>query len=223
MDRIDILLSYLKKTDVLADVGCDHGYLSERALKAGLCKTVYYTDVSEKCLSKARKRLRTFTDEGKAIPVCTDGLTGVNADMNEICIAGLGGKETIGVLKECLNRLKPDVLLLQPMKNTPEVRAYLLTAGYFPETDETFAFGGKFYDVIVATPNKAGDTLSEDERLFGRDNLKNKGDAFTRKLKKEKSEIAGYLARENLSPASKEELIDRRTKINAALGEENEN
>ncbi|MBQ5926751.1 MAG: tRNA (adenine(22)-N(1))-methyltransferase TrmK, partial [Clostridia bacterium] len=42
--RLKILFSHLKRADTFADVGCDHGYATEYALKNGLCKTAVFSD-----------------------------------------------------------------------------------------------------------------------------------------------------------------------------------
>ena len=56
-ERIKIICSHLVKAKTFADVGCDHGYMSEYALKNGLCEKLYFSDVSKGSLKKAEKLL----------------------------------------------------------------------------------------------------------------------------------------------------------------------
>ena len=51
--RIDTLCSLLEKTNVFADVGCDHGYCSEYMLKNELCNKAILSDISKGSLQKA--------------------------------------------------------------------------------------------------------------------------------------------------------------------------
>ena len=60
MDRIEKLCSYLSPCKTFADVGCDHGYCTLYALKNGLCESAVVSDISEKCLDKARVLLDKF-------------------------------------------------------------------------------------------------------------------------------------------------------------------
>ena len=76
--RISAICSYLPKARVFADVGCDHGYCTEYMLKNGLCDRAYISDISKGSLQKAEKLLSRFIEEGVCIPVCADGLCGIN-------------------------------------------------------------------------------------------------------------------------------------------------
>ena len=45
--RIKTLCSLLEKTDVFADVGCDHGYCTQYMLESGLCERAIFSDISK--------------------------------------------------------------------------------------------------------------------------------------------------------------------------------
>ena len=75
--RIDTLCSLLVKTDVFADVGCDHGYCSEYMLKNGLCEKAIFSDISKGSLAKAEELLAEYIEDGRAVSVLGDGFYGV--------------------------------------------------------------------------------------------------------------------------------------------------
>ena len=166
MERIVQLTSLLGKCTVFADVGCDHGYLTEFMLKHGLCERAYITDISAKSLHKAEILLKDDIDAGRCIPIVTDGLQNVpRADF--VVIAGLGGEEIVKILD---NGYLPQRFLFQPMKNAEKLRRFLIARGARIARDFTFSDGKKYYDVIKG---EAGgrDIYSELEFRFGRDNL----------------------------------------------------
>ena len=79
--RIEELVSAIPYTNTFADVGCDHGYVAEAMLKSGKCKKAYVSDVSEKCLEKAKKLLAGFISAGsaEAFSVCRRRVRSANA------------------------------------------------------------------------------------------------------------------------------------------------
>ncbi|MBO5285640.1 MAG: SAM-dependent methyltransferase [Clostridia bacterium] len=210
MSRLDEILSVIKPVSVLADIGCDHGYISKKALDNNLCKKLVFTDISEKCLLKAKTLLKTEVDKRLAVPVLANGLTGVDIFIDEAVIAGMGGEEIIQILKECLTRTGIKTLVLQPMKNTDKLRRFLVENGFYLERDYVFKDAGKFYDLIVASLSDTPDFYTDLEYEFGRENLQNKSKAFKEKYLKEIESINLWLQ----SPTIKEDsVLDFKAKI----------
>ena len=203
MDRFSEIFSQIKKADVIADIGCDHGYISKMVADACLANKIVMTDISEKCLNKARILLKDEIASSKAVSFVTSGLTGVDFKVDEVIIAGMGGEEIIHILEECLFRLGIKTLVLQPMKNPDKLRRYLVKNGFFIERDYTFKDGGKFYDLIVAVLNGKTVDYTNDDYEFGRENLLKKGDDFKEKYLKEINSIKNWLQ----SPSIKQENV----------------
>ncbi len=170
-ERFKIILDNLKKCEVFADVGCDHGYIAYKMLELKKCRNAIITDISAKCLKKADELLKKDFD-GRYSSFVTDGLKGVPY-ADEVLIAGMGGEIIVEILDNA--DFLPEKIVLQPMKNSEKVRKTLVEKGYFIERDYTFK-AGKFYDIIVAEKGK--DEYREEEYLFGRDNIREKGEAF---------------------------------------------
>lgn len=165
-ERLATLASLIEPCGTFADVGCDHGYISEAVLERGLADFVVATDISAPSLLKCENRLKPF--DGRYQALCTDGLKGVERNIDQAIIAGMGGKEIISVLSA---RKGIKRLILQPMKNSPELRKYLIGAGYTLERDFTFFSLGKRYDVIVALLGRTCEPYTADEIEYGRENL----------------------------------------------------
>ena len=172
-ERLEKLFSLVTKCKIFADIGCDHGYISEAVLESGKADFVVATDISQLSLEKC-KSLLADRFVGKYACYAADGLKGVSERPDEVFVAGMGGKEIISVLSALDYR--PERLVLQPMKSAKELREYLLKAGYGIEKDFMFFSLDKHYDVIVAADRLKTPPYTEEELKFGRDNLRGNKD-----------------------------------------------
>ena len=166
-ERIAHICSAVIKATVFADIGCDHGYMTEYMLRHGLCERAYISDISAGSLKKAEKLLAAEIAAGRCIPVVADGLKGLPERADFVLIAGLGGEEIVRILEE---GYLPEKFLLQPMKNSEKLRRYLVGRGAKILRDDTFAEGNYYYDLILGNA-EGGDAYTEREFRFGRDNL----------------------------------------------------
>ncbi len=177
--RLEIIFSAIPECEVFADVGCDHGYIASAVIKSGKCKRAIVSDISAKCLKKAQELLKEEIDKGVVSAVVSNGFEKVfGADC--ALIAGMGGMEIISIIKNA--KEPPENLVLQPMKNAPELRSFLVEKGYAFVSDRVFFAEDKYYQLMVV--KKGNDSLSDDEIKFGRDNLKERGQDFLEMIKK---------------------------------------
>lgn len=203
-DRISEICSHIPRSGVFADVGCDHGFCTRYVVDHDLCDLAVISDVSAESLKKAEKLLAEEISGGKVLSVCTDGLKGFPVYPDCVLIAGMGGEEIVKILSE---GGIPQNFVLQPMKNSEKVRAFLVGKGVTIAKDYTFE-DGKFYDLIAGS--NGGETeYSEWEIQFGRDNLLFPSLAFARKLRRTRDSLRNLLNGQALSPKSREELRDR--------------
>ncbi|MCH5147942.1 MAG: SAM-dependent methyltransferase [Clostridiales bacterium] len=214
MDRIYKLCAYLDPCESFADIGCDHGYCTRYMLENNMCKSTVISDISEKCLEKAKKLLSAYISQNRVKAVCCNGLSQIDENTEQVLIAGMGGEEIIAILK---NAFIPKSFVLQPMKNVRLVREYLISCGAEISTDEYFESGGKFYSVIKGkkegkTPDYAAVTLE-----FGI-NLTCEGTRgyIARELDKKR----GYLER-NLGKKAREDILRQIKFMEEVLASEN--
>ncbi len=170
--RLEKLISTLPICNVLADVGCDHGYIGLEALKRNKAKKVIFIDISAPSLQKAQDHYQAEAMLAEAEFICQNGLQNVQCDC--AVIAGMGGLEIISVLENA--QTLPRYLVLQPMRSQQDVRKWL-QSNFQIVSDEKF-FDGKFYDLIFAQAHQNGCKLSEDELQFGKTNLQNPSQDF---------------------------------------------
>lgn len=201
--RILEICSNIPACKTLADVGCDHGYCTKYAFDNGVCERAYISDISAGSLAKAERLLRAEIERGVCVPVVADGTDGIG-ECDCVLIAGLGGEEIVRILSK---RKLPARFVLQPMRNSNKVRAFLLERGAKIERDYTFGDGGYFYDLITGM-STGGDTYSNFEIMFGRENLKTRPQAFCEQMYIERGKIKRRLARK-MSLKSREELLHK--------------
>ena len=220
--RIKTLCSLLEKAETFADVGCDHGYCSEYMLKNELCQKAILSDISKGSLAKAETLLAEYIQNGRAVSVLGDGFFGVPSDVDEVLIAGMGGSEIVAILSDAKNGFIPKRFVFQPMHDAEKLRRYLTQNGADIQQDFTFE-DGKFYDVIVGEKLKQGGQVrvySDAEYEFGKDNLEKMPKAFVKSTQKLVKNIDKYLARPNLQESSKEELENKKKRLQGVLNGE---
>ncbi len=157
--RIDEIVKVIPECGLIAEIGCDHAHLTERALKTGKAKAAAVSDISGNCLEKAKRTLRgcnnvTFT-------VCDGIPEGTNADCILIC--GMGGH----TIRDILSKYDGSAtLVLSPQSHAELVRETLERMNYSISVDYCFEDGGKYYDVMRA--EKGVMTLDRMQRKYGR-------------------------------------------------------
>lgn len=214
MERIGKICSYIDRCKTFADIGCDHGYCTQYALRKGLCERAYITDISAKCLKKAEKLLADYIESGVCVPICCDGLEGIDKDCGQVLIAGMGGEEIIRILE---NSFIPEKFIFQPMKSAPELRKFLIERGCAITADDIF-FDGKYYFIIKGERTGGTSPYSEKELTFGRGSLKNplvKGYAAAEAEKRR-----AYLGREMKDENRAKLLVQYRMYMEVAQGDD---
>ncbi len=209
-ERLKIIFSVLPDCKKFADVGCDHGYIAKEMLVSGKAEKVIASDISSPSLNKAREQLAPFPESSECI--LSDGLKNIPSDTDLVLIAGMGGEEIKTILLSA--PFLPEKLVVQPMKNADKLRKTLLSLGYAFKKDFMFK-DVKFYDLIIL--QKGVDSLTEDEILFGRDNLKEKNEAFGEYLEKEILKYEKILSGE-LDEAVRIDIQKKKDKLTEVYG-----
>jgi len=152
MERLEAIVSLIDKCDTLADIGTDHGYVAEMAIKNNLCKKVIATDINKGPLNSAVSHLTELGFENIVEFRLGGGLTVI--DENEIdcaVIAGMGGELISSILEESKNVSKTvNSLVLQPMTNIDVLRKYLYDNGYTIEKEIIVKEYHHYYFIIKA-------------------------------------------------------------------------
>lgn len=153
MKRLQTILSLIEGGCRLADVGCDHAYITIEALRSGAASFAYASDVRPGPLERARKNVDAAGLSGRVALKLADGLDGAEEFRPDtVVIAGMGGELIARILNDAPFVRSPGVkLILQPMTSTSELRSYLLGSGFYIERERIAKEGRRVYQILTAS------------------------------------------------------------------------
>ena len=129
-DRLLACCAFVLPGDRVADVGCDHGYLSIHLLQSGTASHVYASDVRESPLSSAKRNAVTYGISDKIDFFLSDGVQNLPRDFDTLVCAGMGADTMVSILSAAPWLQGGDYrLLLQCQSKTPLLRRYLSGTG----------------------------------------------------------------------------------------------
>ena len=145
------------KAETLADVGCDHGYLSAAAILSGAAPYALASDISPVSARKAERLAKKLRIQDRMTVVCCDGLAAVQCEEPpySIAICGMGGELIARILEKGARCARlADKIVMQPMRGEAELRRYLYENCFRITDERVVREGGRFYQIIAAVPNE---------------------------------------------------------------------
>ena len=135
--------------DRVADVGCDHGYLSIHLLMNGIARSAIASDINEQPLLSALRNAEKYGVRDKMEFYLSDGVRKIPRDFDTMVCAGMGGDTMVSIL-EAAPWLKSAKyrLILQCQSKTPTLRRYLSEQGW-RITEEAVLRDGKFLYTVM--------------------------------------------------------------------------
>lgn len=207
------------RSKVVADVGCDHAYVSIKLISDNIADKVIAMDVRKGPLSIAETNIVKYGVDKDIEIRLSDGLEKLSPDEADvIIIAGMGGLLMKSILergKTVISGAKSPVLVLQPQSDIKEVRIFLYDNSYHIVREEMVFEDGKYYTAMLAYPGKEKPYDNEEDRIYGRYNIEIKSDILISYLKKESDIYKGIL--DSLQDNYKEGTVERRSEIENLL------
>ena len=180
MKRLETIIKYINNNDIVADIGCDHGYLGIMALNKGI-EFVQFIDNKIGPLNQAKKNCENI-DSKKIQFTLASGITALEEHIDTICICGMGGELICDILEENLSAAKLlKKIILQPNRNEPNLRKYLMTNGFVITNEEIVYENSKYYEIIVCHYTNKMIEYAEEELLFGPVLMKKREENFVNK------------------------------------------
>ena len=147
--RLLACAQFVKKGDRVADIGCDHGYLSIYLLTNGIASSCIASDVNEGPLQSAMRNGRKYGVVNKMEFCLSDGVRDIPRDFDSMVCAGMGADTMMHILHDAPWLKDPKYrLILQCQSKRPELRQWLYDEG-FRINRETLAKDGKFVYSIM--------------------------------------------------------------------------
>ena len=185
----------------VADIGCDHGFVSIYMVMNRKAPKAVAMDVNEGPLIRAKEHIAQFGVEDIIETRLSDGAVKLEkGEVDSAIIAGMGGRLTIKILSESMDKFKAmKSLVLSPHSDIPLVRAFLCEEGFVIKDEEMVFDEGKYYVIIRCTYAGKVATISELEREYGPCLIQKKHPVLIEYLNAEiqkMNEIEGHLSKE---------------------------
>ena len=157
--RLEAILSMLEKTDCLADIGCDHGFLPIEALRRGLCARAIACDLREGPLERAREHVQEAGLEERIDLRISNGLSALGqGEASTVVIAGMGGDLIAEILAKACSEsdvlASVDQLILQPQSEMAKVRRALSMIGFHSVKERIVTDREKVYWIWRCVPGE---------------------------------------------------------------------
>ena len=159
--------------EAIADIGCDHGFVSIYLIESKKASKVLAMDVNKGPLERAKehveeKRLSTYietrlSDGAKAIEYIDDGNGSTKLEVQAALIAGMGGRLMIHIIQDSIDKFTSmDEFVLQPQSEIPKVRQFIREIGYHIENENMILEDGKYYPMMKVVKGKGNDINNDD-------------------------------------------------------------
>lgn len=162
--RLRAIADMVTKGSRVADVGCDHGFVSIYLVQRNISPRVYAMDVRQGPLLRAKEHIEEYGLSEYIETRLSDGVKALlpNEADTLIC-AGMGGRLMVKILSEGYDKvIRMRELILQPQSELSFFRRYLRTHGLRIVKEDMIKEEGKFYTVMKVTPEK-GDSCTQEE------------------------------------------------------------
>ena len=215
--RMETVAGLCKAGRCVADVGCDHGYVSIWLMQNGRFEKAVAMDVRKGPLSAAREHIAAAGLSDRIECRLSDGCEALTeGEADALILAGMGGALTISILKAGADKVgKMRQLVLQPQSEIAEVRRYLALAGFFIEAEEMLEEDGKYYSAFRAVPGAGDEDRDELFFYYGKALLEARHPVLKRFLEREQRLDRELLSR--LSTAEGERAEERYREVEKDL------
>ncbi len=178
-DRLQKIADNISKGETMADIGTDHGFLPIYLIQKELSPHVIMADISGPSLDKARRNAALYLGpETEAAEFRVgNGLKVLKpAEVDDIVIAGMGGKLMIDIMEADLEHTRSfKKFILQPRIGQGHLRKWLMENGFVIVGDD-LVYEGRFIPEII-TAVTAGNGCDGGAAGAGNDNSGNDGDS----------------------------------------------
>lgn len=165
--RMSAVAAMVTPGRIVADIGCDHGFVSIYLIEQNIALRVIAMDVNDGPLLRAKEHVKRQGLDNKIDIRKSDGLEKLNfvaegiLEASTVVIAGMGGRLTVKILSDYMDKLQAvHELILEPQSDLPLVREFLWKNGFVIFKEDMVEEEGKYYQIIKAV--KRGTISYED-------------------------------------------------------------
>ena len=132
-DRLKKVSSLVALGSRVADIGCDHAYLSIYLVEKGVSPYVIAMDINQGPVERARKNIEDYGYKSKIEVRKSDGLKELKSgEVDCLLMAGMGGSLMLDILSESKDYVVKEIdsIILQPQSEIELVRRKLKDFGF---------------------------------------------------------------------------------------------
>ena len=227
--RMKCIVDMVTPGRVVADIGCDHGYISIYLVEEGIAKKVYAMDVAEGPLGIARSNIESRALSDKIETRLSNGFEALEVGESDCAvIAGMGGNLIIDIILGGLHKISNNYeLVLSPQSDIPLVRTFLREHGFIIMDEEMLSEDGKYYNVIKAVMDDRSlnissgnyDSIDEKTRFlydtYGEKLIEKKHPVLKEYLQKQEENYQGLFCR--MSKQTGGNVINRMSQLRSEI------
>lgn len=184
-DRLKHIGDLVEANSFCLDIGCDHAFLDIYLVKQNKNIKAIATDIAECPVKQARENIKREGLEDTIEVRLGNGLDTYSDEVNTVIIAGMGGRNMIGIFKNNMKVLKKiDTIIVSPNNYQIDVKKFLTKNGFYIDDEELVKEKKFIYQIIKFKRGRKHYTRKE--FFFGPVLLKKKGNLFEEYYKREK-------------------------------------
>lgn len=185
--RLQAVVDLVTRGKKVADVGCDHAYISIYMVEQKIASHVIAMDVNRGPLERAKENIKKFGLDGFIETRLSDGIKKLEpGEAETLLIAGMGGPLMQQIILGNSKALETvDELVLQPQSEIKEVRVFLAQIGFGIVEENMVLDEGKYYVMMRAKRGAKHTYTSELDKRYGKYLLEHKNEVLKAFLQKE--------------------------------------
>lgn len=154
--RLEGIVSLLPECEKVADIGCDHGYISISLVQRGIAKSAVACDIKAGPLEFAKKNIAKSGLTDLIDVRLSPGLNKLSeGEADAIVIAGMGMRTIAGIILDDLSKAKAaDYILIQAQSEIPEMRRFFEENGFTLLRNKLMIEEDKYYFAMLLTSKK---------------------------------------------------------------------
>ena len=219
--RLTEIVEMVPKGSHIADVGCDHGFVTIELLERGIADSACAMDVNADPLKKARENARAAGLEERIDFYLSDGLRELpEGKADTVIIAGMGGILITDILAEAPSYVKKDIkrYILGPQSEYSRFRHFLHDNGYFIEDERMVFEDGKYYPLVFVTVSDKVQRYSKEiEYRYGKTLLDRRDECLWECMRHDRNIITDLLKNDRLPLSRRNELLSELDEMEGLL------
>lgn len=150
--RLQVIANFVETTDVVVDIGCDHGLLGIYLVNQNI--KVIASDVNNNALNQLRKNMEKYkTNIDLRLGYGLDTIK--NGEVNTVVLAGMGTDTMVDILSKDKTKIKGiNKLITQSNRDNEVLRRYICKLGFYIDRESVVNEGNHFYTIIKFVKGK---------------------------------------------------------------------